>query len=54
MLISKVHGSVSAATRKIRDRWSCDEARRRQAMAETMQVHLLKSLRFVPAPASNR
>ncbi len=50
MAIERVKKSVRKATNKVRRHWSRDEADRRQAMADVMQMQLLTVLGFMPAP----
>lgn len=54
MPIARVKKSVQHATNKVRQHWSREEAERRQAMAEVMQMQLLTALGFQPAPAVKR
>ena len=51
MPIERVKKSVKKATNSVRRHWSREEARRRQAMADVMQMQLLTVLGFMPAPA---
>jgi hypothetical protein len=51
MPIERVKKSVKKATHRVRRHWSRDEAHRRQAMADVMQMQLLTALGFMPAPA---
>ena len=50
MPIERVKKSVAKAAQKVRFHWSREEARRRQAMADLMQIQLLTALGFQPAP----
>ena len=51
MPIERVKKHIQHATEKVRRHWSNEEAERRQAMAEVMQMQLLTALVFQPAPA---
>ena len=50
MPIERVRKSVKKATKRIRKRWSNDEKLRREQMADVMQMQLLTTLGFQPAP----
>jgi len=50
MPIERVKKSVKQATNRVRRHWSREEADRRQAMADAMQMQLLTVLGFMPAP----
>ncbi len=52
MPIERVKKRVSAAANQVRYHWSRDEAVRRQAMADMMQMQLLTALGFMPAPVA--
>lgn len=53
MPIERVKKSVKQATNKVRRHWSREEAERRQAMADVMQMQLLTALGFQPAQVKN-
>lgn len=54
MPIERVKKTVATARQRIRRHWSREEAKRRQAMAEVMQMQLLIALGFQPAQASHK
>lgn len=54
MPIARVKKSAELAAHKVRQHWSREEAERRQAMAEVMQMQLLTALGFQPAPMVKR
>ena len=54
MPIRRVKKSVTNAAQKIRHHWSREEATRRQAMAEMMQMQLLIALGFQSAPVAKK